>query len=67
MKNLVYTVKLNGYNIKNFNDKVQAASFMIKLQQDQQDKITALRYLDEAVLKSDLKEANEVLSYIMEK
>jgi len=33
----------------------------------QQEKANQLDYLDEAVLKSDLKEANEVIKYIMEK
>ena len=62
-----YTVKLNGYPVKEFSDELMAKRFMIDIQIDQQEKLKALAYIDEAVLKSDLKESNEVLSYIMEK
>lgn len=62
-----YTVKLNGYPVKEFSDELMARRFMIDIQINQQEKLKALAYIDEAVLKSDLKESNEVLSYIMEK
>ena len=62
-----YTVRLNGYPVKEFSDELMAKRFMIDMQIDQQEKLKALAYIDEAVLKSDLKESNEVLSYIMEK
>ena len=62
-----YTVRLNGYPVKEFSDELMAKRFMIDIQIDQQEKLKALAYIDEAVLKSDLKESNEVLSYIMEK
>ena len=64
---MVYTVRINGYPVKEFSDKLQAKKFMIDIQIDQQEKLKALAYIDEATIKSDLKEANEVLSYIMEK
>ena len=62
-----YTVKLNGYPVKEFSDELMARRFMVDIQINQQEKLKALAYIDEAVLKSDLKESNEVLSYIMEK
>lgn len=62
-----YTVRLNGYPVKEFSDELLAKRFMIDIQIDQQAKIKQMAYLDEAVLKSDLSEAKEVLSYIMEK
>lgn len=62
-----YTVKLNGKPIKTFTTLVEAQKFMVIVQMDQQEKLKSLAYIDEAVLKSDLKESNELLSYIMEK
>ena len=62
-----YTVRLNGYPVKQFSDELMAKRFMIDIQIDQQEKIKSLAYIDEAVLKSDLKESKELLSYIMEK
>jgi len=62
-----YTVRINGYPVKEFSDELMARRFMIDIQINQQEKLKALAYIDEAVLKSDLKESNEVLSYIMEK
>jgi hypothetical protein len=62
-----YTVKLNGKPIKTFTTLVEAQKFMVIVQMDQQEKLKALAYIDEAVLKSDLRESNELLSYIMEK
>ena len=62
-----YTVRLNGYPIKEFSDELLAKRFMVDIQIDQQEKLKSLAYIDEAVLKSDLTESKEVLSYIMEK
>jgi hypothetical protein len=62
-----YTVRLNGYPVKQFSDELLAKRFMIDIQIDQQAKIKQMDYIDEAVLKSDLSESKEVLSYIMEK
>ena len=63
----VYTVRWNGNPVKDFTDELMAKKFMIEFVTLQQDYLKQLEYLDEAVLKSDLSEANEVLSYIMEK
>jgi hypothetical protein len=62
-----YTVRLNGYPVKQFSDELMAKRFMIDIQIQQQEKVKQMAYIDEAVLKSDLSEAKEVLSYIMEK
>ena len=61
----VYTVNLNGYPVKEFSDELLAKRFMIDIQIDQQEKLKAFAYLDEAVLQSDLKESKEVLKHIM--
>jgi hypothetical protein len=63
----VYTVRINGYPIKDFSDEVLAKKFMVDIHLQQMEKVKALAYIDEAVLKSDMKEAKEVLKYIMEK
>ena len=60
-----YTVRLNGYPVKNFKDELQAKKFMIDIQIQQQERIKQMAYIDEAVLLSDLKESNEVLKHIM--
>lgn len=65
MKN--YTVRLNGCPIKNFTSMEEAQKFMVTVHLDQRMKIEALNYLDQAVLKSDLRESSEVIKYIMEK
>jgi len=63
----IWTVRLHGKPIKTFTDKSEASKFMVEFLEMQQAKLNQLDYLDEAVLKSDLKEANEVIKYIMEK
>ena len=62
-----YIVRLNGYPVKQFNDELLAKRFMVDILIDQQEKIKSLAYIDEAVLKSDMTESKEVLSYIMKK
>jgi hypothetical protein len=49
------------------SDELLAKRFMVDIQIDQQEKLKSLDYIDEAVLKSDMTESKEVLSYIMEK
>ena len=62
----VYTVRLNGYPVKEFKDELLAKKFMIDIQIDQQHKIKQLAYIDEVVDKSDLSEANALIKHIME-
>ena len=61
-----YTVKLNGYPVKDFKDELQAKKFMIDMQIDQQQKVKQMAYIDEVVDKSDLSEANALIKHIME-
>jgi hypothetical protein len=62
----VFTVRLNGYPVKEFSDELLAKRFMIDIQIQQQEKIKQMAYIDEAVLKSDLSDANLVIKHIME-
>lgn len=61
-----YTVRLNNFPIKEFTDELAAKKFMVDIQIEQQEKLKALAYIDEAVLKSDLSEANAAIKHIME-
>lgn len=61
-----YTVRLNGYPVKDFTSIEEAQKFMVQIHLDNQDKIKALDYIDEAVLKSDLSESKALINHIME-
>ena len=65
--NMEYTVRLNGYPIRKFGNKVDAQKFMVNFFEVQQNYQKQFQYIDEAVDKSDLKESLEVLRYIMER
>ena len=60
-----YTVKMNGRPVKTFADEAEAKQFMIHLVTENQNINKKLAEVDAAVLKSDLKESNEVLKHIM--
>ena len=62
-----YTVRLHGNPVKKFTDLDEAKKFMVNFILAQQLHQQSLSLVDEAVLKSDLSEANAVLKYIMEK
>jgi hypothetical protein len=62
-----YTVRLNGNPVKKFIDETEAKKFMVNFIIAQQLHQQSLALVDEAVLKSDLSEANAVLKHIMEK
>ena len=64
---LKYTVRLNGKPIADFDDESKAKKFMVWFTQNQADIEQQLAFIDEAVLKSDLTEAKEVIKHIMEK
>ena len=61
-----YTVRLHGRPVKSFKDQTEARKFMLELIQLQQLYQKQFDYLDEAVLKSDMKESKQVLKHIME-
>ena len=62
-----FTVNLNGFPVKSFAVETEARKFMLLFSQEQMLQEQKLALIDEAVTKSDLREAKEVLSYIMEK
>ena len=62
-----FNVTMNDRILKSFDTREEAQKFMVDFLLVQQMQAESLHYLDEAVLKSDLSEAKEVLSYIMEK
>ena len=64
---MIYTVNVNGKPIKSFTDKVAANKFMIWYTQDMTLQDLRFKLLEEAVTKSEMKEANEVIKFIMEK
>jgi predicted metal-dependent hydrolase len=63
----IYTVRLHGAKVKDFNTKEEAQAFMLDFAMMQQEHINQLDYLDEAVLKSDMSESKETIKHIMEK
>jgi len=63
---LKYTVRLNGKPIADFDDESKAKKFMVWFTQNQVDIEQQLAFIDEAVLKSDMKASKEVLQHIME-
>ena len=63
----IYTVNYGGKPVKSFTDKAEAAKFMVAFCEVQLNHQKVLSFVDEAVLKSDMSESKEVLSYIMEK
>jgi hypothetical protein len=60
-----FTVRLNGNPVKNFTDEEEAKRFMVNLIEVQKVQNQVLAYVDEAVLKSDMKESKEILKHIM--
>jgi hypothetical protein len=62
-----YTVNINGRPVKSFVVEAEARNYMIYLANWQDSVNKSLDYIDEAVLKSDMKESKEVLKHIMEK
>ncbi len=62
----VYTVRMNGLKVKDFASQKEANDFLLKFIQVQELQKTQLEFIDAAVLKSDLLEANQVIKYVME-
>jgi hypothetical protein len=65
--NLHYTVRYQGRAIKTFTEKTDAHKFLLSFLECQMLASQRLDYIDAAVLKSDLSEANTVIKHIMEK
>jgi hypothetical protein len=64
---MIYTVRVNGQPIKNFNNIEDAKKYQMYLAtfESTQNLISAL--IEGALLNSDMKEAKEVINHIMEK
>ena len=65
--NLQYTVRYQGRAIKTFTEKTDAHKFLLSFIECQMLTSKQLAFIDAAVLKSDLSEANTVIKHIMEK
>jgi len=63
----VFTVKVNGQPIRNFATMEDAKKFMVNFTYWQSGERLRLALIDDAVLKSDMSDAKQVLAYIMEK
>ena len=61
-----YTVNINGKPVKVFIDEAEARNYMLYLVNWQDSVSKSLAYVDEAVLKSDMRESKEILKHIME-
>ena len=64
--NKVY-VRINGNAVKFFETREEASKWALFYTLSQPATEKYYQYIDEAVDKSDLKDANEVIKYIMEK
>jgi hypothetical protein len=62
-----YTVRYNGVPVKEFIVKADAQKYMVYLTQWQATQSMVQDLVEAAVTASDMSEAKEVLSYIMEK
>lgn len=61
-----YNVRMGKRIIKEFSTKEEAQRFMVNFVMVQQLQANQLDYINEAVEKSDLKEAKDVIKHIME-
>ena len=62
-----YTVRYQGIAIKTFTEKIDAHKFLLNFIECQMLASKQLAFIDEAVLKSDMREANILIKHIMEK
>ena len=62
-----YTVRYNGVPVKEFTVQADAQKYMVYLTQWQASQSMVHDLVEAAVTASDMSEAKEVLSYIMEK
>jgi len=62
-----FTVRVNGQPIRKFTNMEDAKRFMVNFGYWQSGERLRLALIDDAVLKSDMSDAKEVLAYIMEK
>lgn len=65
--NMEYTVRYNGIPVKTFADKGDAQKFMAWYLQNIHMMNMSEKMIEEAVSKSDFKQAQELIQYIMER
>ena len=61
-----YVVRLHGKPLAEFGTKDEARDFLLKYLEAQMLTAQSLALLDEAVLKSDMYEAKQVIKHVME-
>ena len=61
-----FVVRLHGTPLASFNTQDEARDFLLKYMETQLLATQSLNYIDEAVLKSDMTEAKQVIKHIME-
>lgn len=61
-----FVVRLHGAPLASFDTKDEARDFLLKYMETQILATQSLAFIDEAVLKSDMKESKEVIRHIME-
>jgi hypothetical protein len=62
---MIYTVRYNGIPVAKFESKADANQYLLKFMEHQNLAGQQLDYIDAAVLKSDMSEANTLIKYIM--
>lgn len=63
---MIYTVRYNGIAVAKFESKTDANQYLLNFMEQQKLAGQRLDYIDEAVLKSNLVEANTLIKHIME-
>jgi hypothetical protein len=62
---MIYTVRYNGIPLAKFESKIDANQYLLKFMEQQNLAGQRLDYIDAAVLKSDMSEANTLIKHIM--
>jgi hypothetical protein len=63
---MIYTVRYNGITLAKFESKIDANQYLLMFMENQKLATQRLDYIDAAVLKSDMSEANALIKHIME-
>ena len=63
---MIYTVRYNGIPVAKFESKADANQDLLKFMEQQNLAGQRLDYIDAAVLRSDMSEANTLIKHIME-
>jgi hypothetical protein len=63
---MIYTVRYNGIPVAKFESRFDANKYLLNFMEHQKLATQRLDYIDAAVLKSDMSEANTLIKHIME-